>query len=175
MACVAFASQRSPTTDAYNLVLFSSLGTLSVESALALSELNSLWDATVSGVVKFPLTQINTVIDEEVFSLLLGLATEQNPRFVHDLLELFLVRSDEGLGRIGASLATGDLEAVYRDSHSLKTSSGMLGALKLQALLSELNEAAEAGRAAAAERLYTEVVAEHVRAREVLSRWLTGS
>ncbi len=123
-------------------------------------------------VTKSHLAQLSEVIDEGVFSLLLGLTTEQTPRFVHDLLELFLVRSDEGLGRIGASLAAGDLEVVYQDSHSLKTSSGMLGALKLQALLTELNEAAEAGRAAAAERIYAEVVAEHVRAREVLSRWL---
>ena len=121
-----------------------------------------------------PLTQNEPVIDEDVFAGLLGLVSEQRPRFVHDLLELFLARSDEGLGRIGAALASGDLDEAYRASHSLKTSAGMLGALRLQVLFTELNEAAEAGRSGAAERLYEGVVAEHVKVREVFSRWLLG-
>lgn len=119
-----------------------------------------------------PLVQHEPVIDEAVFSTLLGLASPSKPQFVNELLELFLGRADEGLAVIGAALASEDLDTVYRASHSLKASSGMLGALRLQGLFVELNRAAEAGLVAAAERSYGAAVAEHVRVREVMERWL---
>jgi ammonium transporter, Amt family len=66
--------------------------------------------------------------------------------FVGELLEMFVSRSTENVGRITAAIAAGDTEEVARISHQLKGAAGNVEARRLSASVAELEVAAKTNR-----------------------------
>jgi HPt (histidine-containing phosphotransfer) domain-containing protein len=69
----------------------------------------------------------------DVIQELLDLGDGGDPELLIDLIEMFLEDSPQKMAAIGEGLETGDWEMVERAAHSLKGSSGNLGAIRLQA------------------------------------------
>ena len=75
---------------------------------------------------------MSNVLDMSVVEELLSFADDGDPELVIDLIQMFL---DDGPAKVEAitkGLAEGDLEKVERAAHSLKGTSGNLGARMLQ-------------------------------------------
>jgi HPt (histidine-containing phosphotransfer) domain-containing protein len=72
---------------------------------------------------------------------------------VMPMLQLFAQEAPKGMGALSDALTSGDLEAVNRAAHSLKSSAGNVRAKALAALLQELENAAKAKNAADVSRL----------------------
>ena len=75
---------------------------------------------------------MNQVLEMSVVEELLSLSEDGDPELLLDLIELFL---DDGPGKVEAvirGLEQGDCEKMERAAHSLKGSSGNLGAQALQ-------------------------------------------
>jgi len=70
------------------------------------------------------------------------------------MLELFAQEAPKGMDALEAAMAAGDLEAVNRAAHALKSSAGNVRARELAGLLQELESAARAKDAAKAGRLF---------------------
>lgn len=74
-----------------------------------------------------------TVVDE-----LIALSDDGDPELLLDLIGLFLSDSPSKLEAVSEGVQTGDLDRVERAAHSLKGSSGNLGARRLQYLCESL-------------------------------------
>lgn len=65
-----------------------------------------------------------------------------SPGFVAELIDLFLRESAVHVDALRAALASKDAETLRKSAHTLKGSSGNLGAMALSKVSSELQEAA---------------------------------
>lgn len=108
-----------------------------------------------------------TVLDELLASV------EGDRGFVVELIEAYLADSAGHVDSIDAAVAAGDLEALVRPAHTLKSSSATLGALQLAGTARELEMAARDGSlAGAGEGAARRVRDEWNTASEVLRAWV---
>ena len=93
---------------------------------------------------------------------------------IEPMLELFATEATKGMELIASAIAAGDLDALGRAAHSLKSSAGNVRAKALAGALQELETAATRGDGAAAARLVGAVQAEHTAALKHLSERRTS-
>ena len=82
------------------------------------------------------------VLDLEVIDRLRELGGEDQPELVFDLIRLFLTDAHDRLAEMRRALREGDLDAIARIAHTLKGSSGSLGAVQLAEVCREVEELA---------------------------------
>lgn len=68
------------------------------------------------------------------------------PALVAKMLDLFLTNAPQRLNAAEEGQANGDLRAVEAATHSLKSSAGNLGAIRLQELAGRIEELADGGQ-----------------------------
>ncbi|MBK8980455.1 MAG: Hpt domain-containing protein [Planctomycetes bacterium] len=93
-------------------------------------------------------------IDMDIVQELLDISGEDDPELLVDLIDMFLEDGPLKVQTILEGLAAGDLDAVERAAHALKSSAGNLGASYVQDLAEQLqiaghNRDAVAARACA--------------------------
>lgn len=72
-------------------------------------------------------------LDEEAFEIVVELSTSR-PGFLADILTTFESDSELRLQMIDAAIATEDAEAMWKAAHTLKSSCGIVGAIRMFAL-----------------------------------------
>ncbi len=75
---------------------------------------------------------MNDVLDMAVVEELLSLSDDGDPELLLDLIRLFLADGPTKVAAVAAGLAARDFDQMERAAHSLKGSSGNLGARRLQ-------------------------------------------
>lgn len=75
---------------------------------------------------------VTDVLDMAVVDELIALSDDGDPELLLDLIGMFLADSPTKLESMAEGIRTGDLDRVERAAHSLKGSSGNLGARELQ-------------------------------------------
>jgi HPt (histidine-containing phosphotransfer) domain-containing protein len=85
---------------------------------------------------------MNQVLDMSVVEELLSLCDDGDPELLLDLIEMFLDDAPAKVAAIQQGIQGHDLEAVERAAHSLKGSSGNLGATGLQDTCEQLQNVA---------------------------------
>jgi HPt (histidine-containing phosphotransfer) domain-containing protein len=80
----------------------------------------------------------SSVLDPETIASLKELGGEDDPGLFADLVDIFLSETPKLMAQMRAALASGDLAALERAAHSLKSSSANLGACALSGLLRDL-------------------------------------
>ena len=88
--------------------------------------------------------------------------------FLLEMIALFLDNAPERIRAAQAGLASGDLQAVYRASHSLKSTAGNLGARGLQEAAESLEKRAKAQKAEGLEAMLADVASRYEAVRERL-------
>lgn len=81
---------------------------------------------------------MNQVLDMAVVDELLSLGDDGDPELLLDLIELFLADGPVKVAALMEGLAAGDFEQMERAAHTLKGSSGNLGARLLQETCEQL-------------------------------------
>jgi two-component system sensor histidine kinase/response regulator len=84
-------------------------------------------------------------LDESVVATLRGLQEEGEPDILEELFDLFLEHVPLQLVALRESVQAGKVHAVERIAHTLKGSSGNMGATRMAALCSELEEIGTSG------------------------------
>lgn len=108
-------------------------------------------------------------LDRSRLDQLFALQAATGKDFVGELIRLFHDDTPKRLATLREALAAGDRELVERMAHSLKGSSGNIGALALQARAYELEQRAADGLLEGGEELLTEIEAELSRVCEALA------
>ena len=78
------------------------------------------------------------VLKMEVIEELLSISGDSDPELLVDLITMFLQDAPQKLEAITSGLAAADFEKLERAAHSLKGSSGNLGAYRVQELCETL-------------------------------------
>jgi len=115
------------------------------------------------------------VLDQSVLEELLSFADDGDPELLLDLIEMFLDDSPSKVAAVEQGLASGDFDKAERAAHSLKGSSGTLGARLLQDVCELLQVSTRHRRLdesqALAPRLANEYSLADAALREVLARY----
>lgn len=85
------------------------------------------------------------------------------------LVETFITDSEFRIGEIRTGIGAGDSDAVRRAAHSLKGSSSNLGAQPLTELSQKIELAARDGKLAGLDEVLTQVEAEFIAVKTILS------
>jgi len=81
---------------------------------------------------------MDTVLDHAVLEELLSFADDGDPELLVDLIQMFLEDSPSKVEAVTDGLAVGDFDKAERAAHSLKGSSGNLGARLVQDVCEQL-------------------------------------
>lgn len=90
-------------------------------------------------------------------------------KLLREMIAIFLTAAPERLAAVRSGLGTGDVEAVERALHSLKSSSAQLGAMRMQRISEQGEHRARAGATDGLAQLADELDQELTRVRA----WLT--
>ena len=97
------------------------------------------------------------------------------PKLVSEMIRLFLENSPERLGQMRLGFDQGELKAVERAAHSLKSTAANVGALDVSRLAERMEDLAEAGEEEEAKRLYGELTLAHQHACQQLEQFQEGA
>ena len=114
------------------------------------------------------------VIDREAITKLRQVQREDEPDVVTEVVGLFLSDATRRLVGLRAAVTAGDPSALERAAHTLKGSSGHLGARGMQALCGAIEEQARRGAAVACADLVKELEEELERVRVALASEVSG-
>ena len=117
---------------------------------------------------------MDCVLDMSVVEELLSLVDDGDPELFIDLIQMFL---DDGPCKVRAiteGLEEGDLDKVERAAHSLKGSSGNLGAILLQETCDRMQLASRKGQVDAVRLLTPAVTANYAAAETALRQLLAN-
>ncbi len=81
---------------------------------------------------------MQNALDKNVLDELLSFASDGDPDLLLDLIQMFLDDSPSKVAAVREGLETGDFEKAERAAHSLKASSGNLGARIVQDICEQL-------------------------------------
>ena len=90
------------------------------------------------------------ILDTETLAALVELGGEDDPGLLQELVELFVDDAGRRVQGILAALDRGDIEAIGRAAHALKSAAANLGALPFSAACRELEASARQQREVAA-------------------------
>jgi HPt (histidine-containing phosphotransfer) domain-containing protein len=113
------------------------------------------------------------VLDMQVIEELLSFADDGDPELLVDLIRMFLDDAPTKLASIRQGLGNGDLECMERAAHSLKGSSGNLGARHLQNACEQMQLASRNHQKADLAKLTETIEATFADAREALQAVLS--
>jgi HPt (histidine-containing phosphotransfer) domain-containing protein len=89
-----------------------------------------------------------SVLDPAVLETLRQLTPPGEPDVLQEVLQMFLSEVPPRIDRLRNAWAAGDIEEMYRAAHSLKGSAGNIGAQRLLAVCSQLDEQGRSGNLA---------------------------
>jgi HPt (histidine-containing phosphotransfer) domain-containing protein len=81
------------------------------------------------------------ILDQKIIKNLAAVLNDEN--VIQDLLQTFIEEGSRQIDEMGSALETANFELISRLAHTLKGSSGNLGALQLSDLCFQLEKAAE--------------------------------
>lgn len=97
------------------------------------------------------------LVEDSVIQGLLSLQKPGKPSLLAELIDLFLVQAPERIAVIEKAHAAGDVKSFERAAHSLKGSSGILGAMPMMQVCETLQNQGRAGDIRAAAPLIQEL------------------
>jgi two-component system, sensor histidine kinase and response regulator len=114
-------------------------------------------------------------IDPAVLALEAGMITANgDPGFYARMLRMFEASPAANLPALSALIESGDLDTARRQAHSLKGMSGSIGAIALQAVMSQLEAALKDENAVRARELLTDSADRLAAVRLMVARYLAG-
>ena len=109
-------------------------------------------------------------LSTDVLNSLRGLATEDDPTFVAELLTIYLANLDERIKGVAQGIQQSDPARFAASAHSLKSSSASIGALALAELCKDLESLGREGRLEGAREIFEKLEIEGRRVeREILT------
>jgi HPt (histidine-containing phosphotransfer) domain-containing protein len=111
---------------------------------------------------------MHQVLDMSVVEELLSFSDDGDPELLLDLIQMFLEDGPSKVAAVQEGLAAGDFDKAERAAHSLKGSSGNLGAQMLQQVCEEMQVATRQHRLEESRRLVSQLGERFVEAERAL-------
>ncbi len=104
-----------------------------------------------------------TSVDKGIIDELRRLSREDNPTLLGELVELFMGSSPQRISELRSAIARMDSDGLARAAHSLKSSSGQMGGLRMQQISAAIETLGSTGAVSGAEALVEELAIEYER------------
>jgi HPt (histidine-containing phosphotransfer) domain-containing protein len=101
---------------------------------------------------------VATLLDREVITTLAGMSEGEGTDFLATMITMYLESTPAVLASLRQSAAAGDLRAIQRASHDLKSSSATLGAGILASRCAKLEAMARSGVAEGVEAAVSDII-----------------
>ena len=111
-------------------------------------------------------------LDETVLDNIRALQQEDMPDILSELIEIYLKESEKLIQTLSHSVETNDIEGMARSAHSLKSSSGNMGAMALAGLCKDMEENGKRRMMDHAVDNYNLIIAEYRRVQSGLKKQL---
>ncbi|HEY9153923.1 MAG TPA: response regulator [Opitutaceae bacterium] len=118
--------------------------------------------------VPFDLSSI--VLDRAQFDHLCELQDDDDPDFICDLIDLFLLETPRRMGEMRAASAAGDCRTLAQVAHTVKGAAANFGARAMQRTCQQIEVLAHAGKLAEVEAVLSTLESEHVSLVKVLEQ-----
>ena len=115
---------------------------------------------------------MHKVLDQTVLDELLSFADDGDPELLLDLIQMFLDDSPSKVAAVQEGLDSGDFEKAERAAHSLKGSSGNLGAHLVQDLCEKLQISTRNHEMAESKQLAPQLAEQYAAAEDALKQVL---
>lgn len=102
-------------------------------------------------------------LDRSVLDELRELQSADDPHFLERVMTLYLTESPKLMEQLNQSVTAANAAEIVRAAHSLKSSSGSIGAVAMGVLCAEMVAAGRAGKVSNARDMYENVASEHAR------------
>ena len=107
-------------------------------------------------------------LDETVLDSIRALQQDDMPDILSELIEIYLKESERLIRELSLSVENSDAEGMARSAHSLKSSSGNMGAMVLSGLCKDMEENGRRQKTANAAEEYPRLFAEYQRVQTAL-------
>lgn len=121
-----------------------------------------------------PLAAESEHVDAHAWEAIRARQRPGQPDFLHKALSLYLPYADKQIARLENAIADQDARAIATIAHTMKSSSGQLGAQRLALLYTELESASRAGRIGDFQELYDRLIPEHCAVSALMRDELNG-
>jgi HPt (histidine-containing phosphotransfer) domain-containing protein len=112
----------------------------------------------------------SVILDRAQFDHLCELQDEDDPDFIRDLIDLFLVETPRRIREMYSAYATKDVRMLLQIAHTVKGAAANFGARSLQACCHQIETLVRAGKLAEVDVLLTVLDKEQSRLAEVLEK-----
>ena len=119
---------------------------------------------------KSPFDQGAVVLDRAQFDHLLDLQGDDDPDFIRDLVDLFLVETPRRIREMRAARKANDLRAIAQAAHTVKGAAANFGARAVQTRCQQIEALARAGKLAEMDAVLSGLEAEQARLAEALEK-----
>ena len=102
-------------------------------------------------------------LDRGVLNELRELQSADDPHFLERVMTMYLTESPKLMDQLNQSVTAANAAEIVRAAHSLKSSSGSIGAVAMGVLCAEMVAAGRAGKVSNARDMYDSVASEHAR------------
>jgi CheY-like chemotaxis protein/HPt (histidine-containing phosphotransfer) domain-containing protein len=110
------------------------------------------------------------VLDRSQFDHLCDLQDAEDPDFIRDLVDLFLVETPRRIGDMRAALKKGDVRTLAHIAHTVKGAAANFGARAVQTRCHQIEALARAGKLADIEPVLSGLESENVRLAQALEK-----
>ncbi len=117
---------------------------------------------------------MDDVLDMSIVEELLSFADDGDPELLVDLIQMFLEDGPAKVKAVTDGLDEGDLDKVERAAHSLKGTSGNLGATHLQHSCEAMQLASRSGEIDSVRELTPQIVSHYADAEMALQKLLSS-
>jgi two-component system, sensor histidine kinase and response regulator len=114
--------------------------------------------------------RVAPVLDMQVISDLRSIHTAEEGDVLNTLANVFLAANTERLAVLSQAANAGNLEVVKKTAHTMKSSAGLIGAMKLRDVILELEDSADEGNTDAVSKLILEAHFEFEKALKELKK-----
>jgi HPt (histidine-containing phosphotransfer) domain-containing protein len=117
-----------------------------------------------------PFADDEVVLERGQFDHLCDLQDEDDPAFIRDLIDLFLVETPRRINDMGAALKAGDVRALSQIAHTVKGAAANFGARAVQMRCIQIESLARAGKLAEVEAVLSGLGQEQSRLAQALEK-----
>jgi PAS domain S-box-containing protein len=140
-----------------------------VAKPISISDLKSLLeDSAVRKPGPAAAPKASNTIDQEVIGRLFELARGENKNFVNEIIDTFVADTPSVIASMKECVAKNEANRLHELAHSLKSSSGVLGAVTMSNLCNAIEERGRNGKTDGAAELVTRLENEFNRAADIL-------
>lgn len=114
-------------------------------------------------------------LDPAVIDNIKALHQDNMPDILGELIQIYLSESEKLMQKLSRAVEQSDTDGIFKTAHTLKSSSGNMGAMTLTSLCGEIEKKGKCGATKGIKDDYNRIILEYQRVQSALKKMMSGS